>query len=176
MSLLPQTTGNALINCIHSAHTKYESNMMDWQMVIETGWCLLTRADMERFEQMCDDGLLGPSDYGIFEDWLAIDRSRDGYLHIKDGLATEGEIQEMEDKENHYDEEPYKARVHAFFLANHEMHAYRCWLLFCPMDLERYCEFEVSLERVMFYAHLLISFVLMDKNLFFSFGTCIRQV
>ena len=66
-------------------------------MVIETSWHLLTRADMERFEQMCEDRLLGPSDYGIFEDWLAIDRSRDGYLHIKDGLATEGEIQEMED-------------------------------------------------------------------------------
>ena len=98
MSRLPQTTGNALINCIHMAHTKYESNRMNWQMVIETGWHLLTRADMERFEQMCEDGLLGPSDYGIFEDWLAIDRSRDRYLGIKDGLVTEGEIQEMEDE------------------------------------------------------------------------------
>ena len=86
---------------------------------------------------------------------------------IRDGLVLEGEIQEMEDEENHYDEEPYKARVHAFFLASHEMRAYRRWLLFCPMDLERYCEFEVSLERVMFYAHLLISFVLMD-NYFFA--------
>ncbi len=138
---------------------------MDWQMVIETGWHLLTRAYMERFEQMCDDGLLGPSDYGIFDDWLAINRSRDVYLRIKDGIVTEGEIQEMEDKENHYDKEPYKACVHAFFLAYHEMRTYHCWLSFCLMDLERYCKFEVSLERVMFYAHLLISFVLMDKKI-----------
>ncbi len=48
-------------------------------------------------------GFLEPSDYGIFEDWLAINRLRDGYLRIKDGLVSEGEIQEMEDKENHYD-------------------------------------------------------------------------
>jgi hypothetical protein len=173
MSPLPQATGNALINCIHAAHTKYESNAMNWQMVIETRWRLLTRADMERFEQMCEDGLLGPSDYGIFEDWSAIDRSRDGYLRIKDGLVLEGEIQEVEDEENHYDKEPYKAGVHAFFLAYHEMRAYCQWFSFRPTDLERYCKCEVSLERVMFYAHLLISFVLMDKKN--SFGTCIRQ-
>jgi hypothetical protein len=61
MSPLPQTTGNALINCINAAHTKYESNAMDWQRVIEIGWRLLTRPDMERFKQMCEDGLLGPS-------------------------------------------------------------------------------------------------------------------
>jgi hypothetical protein len=78
MSPLPQTTGNAHINCINAAHKKYESNVMDWQMVIEIGWRLLTRADIERFEQMCEDGLLGPSNYGIFEDWLSINRSRDG--------------------------------------------------------------------------------------------------
>ncbi len=137
---------------------------MNWQRVIEIGWCLLTKADMERFEQMCEDGLLGPSNYGIFEDWSAINRSRDGYLCIKDGLVLEGEIQEMEDKENHYDEEPYKAHVHAFFLAYHEMRAYCRWLSFHLTDLERYRKFKVSLERVMFYAHLLIYFVLMDKK------------
>ncbi len=70
---------------------------------------------------MCEDGLPGPSDYGIFEDWLGIDRSSDGYLRIKDGLVLEGEIQEIEDKENHYDEEPYKAHVHGFFMAYHQM-------------------------------------------------------
>jgi hypothetical protein len=95
----------------------------------------------------------------------AINRSRDGYLRIKDGLVSKGEIQKMEDK----------AHVHAFFLAYHEMRTYRWWLLFRPTDLECYPESKVSLERVKFYAHLLISFVLMD-NLFFSFGTRIRQV
>jgi hypothetical protein len=28
---------------------------MNWQRVIEIGWHLLTKADMERFEQMCED-------------------------------------------------------------------------------------------------------------------------
>jgi hypothetical protein len=44
------------------------------------------RQDMERFQEMCKDGLLGLGDYGIFEDWSAIDRSRDGYIRIRDGL------------------------------------------------------------------------------------------
>ncbi len=61
---------------------------------------------MERFEEMCKDGLLGPRDYGLFEDWLAIDRSRDGYIRIKDGLVLEGEVQEMD---------TYKAHVCGFF-------------------------------------------------------------
>jgi hypothetical protein len=127
---------------------------------------------MERFEQMCEDRLLGPSNYGIFDNWLAINRSIDGYPHIKDGLVLEGEIQEMKDEENHYDKEPYKAHVHAFFLTYHQVRTYCRWLLFCLTDLEHYHEFKVSLERVMFYAHLLISFVLMDKKN--SFGTRIR--
>jgi hypothetical protein len=96
---MPQATGNAVISCIHAAHTKYESNPLDWQWVIEIGYCLFTRQDMERFQKMCKDGLLGPGDYGIFEDWLAIDRLRDGYIRNRDGLVLEGEIQEMNDKE-----------------------------------------------------------------------------
>jgi hypothetical protein len=59
LSTLPQTTGNALINCINAAHEKYESNAMEWQRVIEMGWGLLSRVDMESFEQMCKDGLFG---------------------------------------------------------------------------------------------------------------------
>ena len=69
---------------------------------------------MVRFQEMCKDGLLGPGDYGIFEDWSDIDRSRDGYIRIRDGLVLEGEIQEMNDEENFYDNGPYQARVHGF--------------------------------------------------------------
>jgi hypothetical protein len=72
-----------------------------------------------------------------------------------------------------FDKEPYKARVCAFFLAYHQVRAYHRWLSFRPTDLERYCEFKVSLERVMFFARSLISFVLMEGN--FSFGMRIRQ-
>ncbi len=165
--------GNALISCIHVAHTIYESNLLDWQRVVEIGWHLLTSQDMERFEEMCEDGLLGPRDYVIFEDWSAIDRSGDGYLCIKEGLVLEGEVQEMEDDENFYDKEPYKACVHAFFLAYHQVPAYCRWLSFCLTGLEHYHKFKVSLERVMFFAHLLISFILTDRS--FSFGTRIKQ-
>ena len=95
---------------------------------------------------------------------MAVDWSREGYLRIRDGLVSEGEIQEMEDEENHYDEGPYKSHVHAFFLAYHQMRANRCWLSFCPMDLECYCEFEVSLEWVMFIAFLLVFFLSNGQN------------
>jgi hypothetical protein len=173
MSSLPQATRNALISCIHAAHTKYESNPLDWQRIAEISWCLLRKQDMERFEEMCKDGLLGPGDYVIFEDWLAINTSRDGYIRIREGLVLEGEVQEMNNEENFYDKELYKALVCAFFLAYHQVCTYRWWLSFRPTDLERYRRFEVSLVRVIFFAHLLISFILMDRN--FSFGTCIRQ-
>ncbi len=104
---------------------------------------------------------------------MAIDRSRDGYIRIRDGLVLEGEVQEMDDEENYYNKGPHKARVCRFFLAYHQVLAYCWWLLFCPTDLERYCKFEVSLEWVMFIACLFVSFDLMDRN--FSSGTCIRQ-
>ncbi len=54
---------------------------------------------MVRFQEMFKDGLLGPGDYGLFEDWLAIVRSRDGYIRIRDGLILKGEIQEMNNKD-----------------------------------------------------------------------------
>ncbi len=95
---------------------------------------------MGRFGQMCKDGLFRPNNYGIFEDWLAVDWSREGYLRIRDGLVLEGEIQKIEDKENRYDKGPYQANVHAFFLAYHQMRTYCCWLSFRPTDLERYHE------------------------------------
>ena len=135
---MPQAAGNAVISCIHGAHTKYESNPLDWQRVVDIGSCLFTRQGMVRFQEMCKDGPLGPGDYEIFEDWSDIDRSRDGYIRIKDGLVSEGEIQEMNDKENLYDKGPYQAHVRGFFLAYHQVVAYHRWLLSRPADLERF--------------------------------------
>jgi hypothetical protein len=94
---MPQATGT-VISCIHTAHTTYELNLLHWQQVVEIGYCLFTRQDMVRFQEMCEDGLLGPGDYGIFEDWLGINKSRDWYIRIRDGLVLEGEIQEMNNK------------------------------------------------------------------------------
>jgi hypothetical protein len=81
---------------------------------------------------MCEEVLLGQGDYGIFKDWSAIDRSRDGYIRIRDGFVSEGEIQEMNGKEIFYNEGPYQARVCGFFLAYHQVVAYHRWLLFHP--------------------------------------------
>jgi hypothetical protein len=110
------------------------------------GWRLLTKQDMHKFKNLCKDGLLGPGDYGIFEDWSAINKLQEKYIRIKDGLISEGEVQDMNNEENFYDEGPYEERVRGFFLAYHQVVAYHHWLSFCLVDLERFCEFEVSFE------------------------------
>jgi hypothetical protein len=61
---------------------------------------------MGRFKEMCKEGLFGPGDYRLFEDWSAIDGSREAYIRIRDGLVLEGEIQEVKDEENFYKDEP----------------------------------------------------------------------
>ncbi len=141
------------------AHKKYELNPADWQRVVEISGRLLTKQDMERFEEMCEDGLLGPGVYGLFEDWSDINRLKDGYIRIRDGLVLVGEIQEMNNEENYYNDGPYQGRVRGFFLAYHQMVAYHWWLSFHLTDLEQYCKFEVSLERVMFIILLLVFFL-----------------
>ncbi len=105
---------------------------------------LLTKQDMHRFKKLCEGGHLIPKDYRIYEDWSSINKSRERYIRIKDVLLLEGEVQDMNDEENFYDEEPYEERVHGFFLAYHQVVAYQRWLSFRPADLERFCEFEVS--------------------------------
>jgi hypothetical protein len=170
---MPQAMGNAVISCIHAAHMKYELNPLDWQQVVEIGYHLLMKQDMERLQEMGEDGLWGQRDYGIFKDWLAIDRSRDGYIRIRDGLVLEGEIQEMNDEENFYNKGPYQAHVFRIFLAYHQVVFYHWWLSFCLMEFERYLKFEVSLVRVMYLARSFIFLALMERN--FSIGTRIRQ-
>ena len=72
-----QAAGNVIISCIKAAHEKYQSNPLDWQDVIVRGWRLLTKRDMHKFKTLCEDGLLGPGDYGIFKDWSAINKSQE---------------------------------------------------------------------------------------------------
>ncbi len=68
---------------------------------------------------------MDPGDYGIFEDWSAIDKSQDKYIRIRDGLVSEGEVQEMNNEKFFYEEGPYEERVRGFFLAYHQVVAYR---------------------------------------------------
>ncbi len=54
--------------------------------------------------EMCKEGLLEPGDYGLFEDWSDVNRSRDGYIRMRDGLVLVGEVQEVNDEENFYND------------------------------------------------------------------------
>jgi hypothetical protein len=89
------------------------------------------------------------------------------------GLVSEGEIQEMNDEENYYNEGPYRACVREFFSAFHQVVAYHQWLSFRPTELERYRELELSLVWVMYLACLFIFLVLMERS--FSVGMRIGQ-
>jgi hypothetical protein len=94
-----QAAGNVIISCVQAAHERYQLNPPDWQDIIVRGWHLLTKRDMHKFKNLCEDGLLGPGDYGIFEDWSAINKLQEKYIRIKDELISEGEVQDMNDKE-----------------------------------------------------------------------------
>jgi hypothetical protein len=141
-----QAAGNVIISCIQAAHEKYQLNPPDWQDHIVRGWRLLTKRDMRKFKNLCEDGFLGPGDYGIFEDWSDIDKLQERYICIKNGLISEDEVQEMNNEEFFYDEGPYEERVCGFFLAYHQVVAYHRWLSSRLADLEQFCEFEVSFE------------------------------
>ncbi len=78
------------------------------------GWRLLTKRDMRKFKNLCEDGLWGSGDYGIFEDWSAINNLQEKYIRIKDRLISEGEVQDMNNKEIFYNEGPCKERVRGF--------------------------------------------------------------
>ncbi len=108
------------------------------------GSCLLTKRDMRRFKKLCEGGNLILEDYRIFEDWSATNKLQERYIRIKDGLLLEEEVQDMNNEENFYNEEPYEERVRGFFSAYNQVVAYQCRLSFCPADLERFREFEVS--------------------------------
>ena len=43
---------------------------------------------MGRFKEMCKERLLGPREFRLFEDWLAIDGLREAYFRIRDGLVV----------------------------------------------------------------------------------------
>ncbi len=141
-----QAAGNIIISYVQAAHEKYQSNPPDWQDVIVRSWRLLTKQDMRKFKNLWEDSLLGPGDYGIFEDWSAINKSQEKYIRIKDRLILEGEVQDMKDEDFFYNEGPYEERIRVFFLAYHQVVAYHRWLSFCLADLERFCEIEVSFE------------------------------
>ncbi len=76
---------------------------------------------MGSFKEMCEEEFLRPGEYGLFKDWSAIDGLREAYIRIRDELVLEGEIQEMNDEENFYNDGPYQAPVRGFFLAYHQV-------------------------------------------------------
>ncbi len=124
--ILLQAAGNIIPSCFCTGHEKFQSNHLGWQEVIVRGSRLRTKRDMRRFTKLCKDGHLISEDYRIYKDWSSIDKSRERYIRIKDGLLLEGEVQDMNNEGNFYDEEPYEERVCGFFLEYHQVVAYQC--------------------------------------------------
>jgi hypothetical protein len=99
---------------------------------------------MRKFKILCKDGLLGPEDYRIFEDWSATNKLRERYMRIKDGLILEGKVQEMNNEEIFLMRGRRKNAFAVFSWRTTRWLPINTGSHFCPADLEHFCEFEVS--------------------------------
>jgi hypothetical protein len=72
-------------------------------------------------------------------------RARSRYISIMDGLITEDDEREMNDKENHYNNGVDEECSQAFFLAYHLLMAYHHWLLSRLEEAALFWRFKVSL-------------------------------
>jgi hypothetical protein len=61
-----------------------------------------------------------------------------------DGLITEDDKRQMNDKENHYNNGADEDHSQAFFLGYHQVMAYHCWLSFRWKEVVLFQRFKVS--------------------------------
>jgi hypothetical protein len=119
------------IGCIIAAHHQLKVAYHNWRSIAETGCKLLSRRDMRLFKALCDDDYsLCRDEYHLYKEQEEVTRARPRYISIMDGLVTEDDEQEKNNKENHYNKVGDKDCSQAFFLAYHQLMRYHCWLLF----------------------------------------------
>ncbi len=96
---------------------------------------------MRQFKALSDNRYyLWRDEYHLYKEWDLFTRERPRYVCIMDGLITEDDEREMNNKENHVNNGVDKNRSQAFFLAYNQL----MWLLFRPVDAALFWRFEVS--------------------------------
>ncbi len=115
----------AIVSCVYATHHQYEAACHNWQSVIEGGRKLLSKADLRQFKALCnDDYSLCRGEYHLYKEWEEVIIVKPKYISIMSGLITEEEEQEMNDKENHFDNGLDDNCNQAFFLAHHQLLVY----------------------------------------------------
>jgi hypothetical protein len=100
---------------------------------------------MRQLKALCDNRYyLCRDEYYLYEEWDHFTRARPRYVSIMDGLITEDDEQEMNNKENHVKNGVDEDRSQVFFLAYHQLMVYDCRLLFRLEEAALFWRFEVS--------------------------------
>jgi hypothetical protein len=106
----------AIIRCVDAAHHQFEVACHNWRSIAETGRQLLSVRDMRQFKALSDNGYyLCRDGYHLYRKWEKLTRARPRYIMIMDGLMMEDEEQEMNAKENPYNDGVEKDCCQAFF-------------------------------------------------------------
>ncbi len=100
---------------------------------------------MRQFKALCDNCYyICRDEYHLYKEWDELTRARPRYVSIMDGLITENDEKEMNNKENHYNNRADEERSQAYFLAYHQLMVYHCWLLFCLEEAALFWRLKVS--------------------------------
>ncbi len=66
-----------IIGSVDTAHTKYDTDCLDWQSVIDEGHKLLCQADMLQFKELCDNSyLLCNDECDLYKEWTQVIEAR----------------------------------------------------------------------------------------------------
>jgi hypothetical protein len=147
---ISQATLRAIINAVDNAHVCYDNNPSSWRRVIEAASNLLTRADVRRFERVCEMGHneVGQNEYQLVEVYNESFATTPTYYVIRRGVLS---VSDEHRDDGMYEDNPYMpyegveryVSGRDFFLAYHQWHGYMEWLRQRPRDMQRYREFEV---------------------------------
>jgi hypothetical protein len=124
-----------IIESVDTTHTKYEADCLDWQFVINDGNELLCKADMMQLKELCDNNyMLCKDEYDLYEDWTQVTEARPRNINIMYGWINDEDKRVWNNNKNQFDDSSDNDRRQAFFLAHHQMLAYRQWLSYRPEE------------------------------------------
>ncbi len=66
-----------IIESVDTTHTKYETDCLDCQSIIDDGNELLCKADMMQFKELCDNNyMLCEDEYDLYKEWAQVPEAR----------------------------------------------------------------------------------------------------
>jgi hypothetical protein len=126
---------------------RFEANRSAWMAVISSAHNLLTRRDLERFADLCNDGHkpVEGENY-LYKHWQSLFLGCPTYIWIRNGVKGHKDVEESNNKGSN--NESWGGSIKStgggeYFLAYHQWITYFEWLQFCLEEAARYRQFEV---------------------------------